>query len=111
MDTSLTNHGDDQWGEGQVAFLRLGARLEAPGPGVQEHAPPALQFVGRDLALARDRIEGLTAEQAKHQLRLALHAPPLGELHPLAGHRLPGGRWRCLPFLLPHIGLLGHHHD
>src|SRR5580765_1595710 len=78
------------------------ARSQAPGADVPEHALPAFQFVGGDLALARHRIEGLAAKQADDHLGLPLHAPPLRELRALAGHEPLARCCHRLPQLLSH---------
>jgi len=59
-------------GEGELALLWLGARLETPRAGIQEHPLPTLQFGGGAPAIRRDRVQGLVAEQPQHQLALSL---------------------------------------
>src|SRR5262245_18454800 len=93
-------------GERQLALLRLPADRQAPRALLEEHALPALEFVRRDLALARDRIERLAPQQSQHQLRLPYGAPACRQLSPFhrrwlaARSRLPLFAHRRPPWLL-----------
>src|SRR5206468_4338975 len=74
-------------GERQLALLRLAADSQAARALLEKDALPALELVRGYLALARHRIERLTAQKPKHQLGLPRRAPPLRQLGKL-------GRWR-----------------
>ena len=66
-------------GPGQRAFLGIIPRLQPAGPLFEKDALPALELMGRHLALARDRVERLAAQESQDQLRLPLDAPALRE--------------------------------
>src|SRR5439155_27100280 len=50
-------------GQRQLPFLRISPRLQAPRALFEEDSLPALELVGRHLALARDRVEPLAAQE------------------------------------------------
>ncbi len=70
---------------------------------LKEDSVPALEFVGRDLALARDRIERVAAKERQDEPRLPLGAPPLGQLAGLQGRLGFTARNRELPLLFSHV--------
>src|SRR6266849_2045270 len=79
-------------------------------PLLEEHPLPGLELMGRHLALARDRVERLTAQEPQDELRFPLDAPAFRELHTSAGGgSLPGVvvGFRALSFM---PGLLGCRH-
>ena len=59
-------------GQSQVALLGITPRLQPPRPLLEEDALPALELMGRHLALARDRVEHLAAQEPQDQFRLPL---------------------------------------
>ncbi len=59
-------------GQGQLAFLGITPRLQSPRPLLEEDALPALELMGRHLALARDRVERPAPQEPQDQLRLPL---------------------------------------
>ena len=67
-------------GQDQLLLLRLPVAPEALDPCVQEPPLPALQGMGRYLALSGDRIERLSPEEAQDQLHLPLGAPAFGQV-------------------------------
>src|SRR5437660_6062874 len=56
-------------GEREFAFLGIAPRLESPRL-LEEHPLPGLELMGRHLALARHRVERLTAQEPQDELRL-----------------------------------------
>src|SRR3989449_5881244 len=74
-------------GQGQLAFLRITPRLQSPRSLLEEDPLPALELMGRHLALARDRVERLAAQEPQNELRLPLDAPALREVQPLRRRR------------------------
>ncbi len=63
--------------------LGITPRFQSPRALLEEDPLPALELVGRHLALARDRVERLATQEPQDQLRLSRDAPALGELRPL----------------------------
>src|SRR5215470_17042088 len=74
-------------GERELAFLRIAPRLEPPRPLLEKHPLPALELMGRHVALARDRIERLAAQEPQDEFRLPLDAPALRDFHHLRRRR------------------------
>src|SRR5580765_4489666 len=66
--------------QSQLALLRLGLGPQPALALLDEDAVPLLELVGRHLVLPRHGLQALPAHQPEHQLRLALHAPTLGQL-------------------------------
>src|SRR5207245_352891 len=67
-----------------LAMERRGRQHRADRAHELEEEPlPTLELMGRHLALARDRVERLTAQEPQDELRFPLDAPAFRELHPL----------------------------
>src|SRR5262249_35903639 len=62
--------------QSQLAFLGIAPTPQSPAAGLQENTLPALELMGRNLAVAGNRIERLASKQAQDQLGLPLRAPP-----------------------------------
>src|SRR5256712_11626220 len=93
---------DLRTGQGQLTLLGITPRLQPPRPLLEEDALPALELMGRHLALARDRVERLAAQEPQDQLRLPLHAPALRELRHLRRRRFTARSRDRLPRLVLH---------
>src|SRR5207244_12223202 len=86
----------------ELAFLGITARLKPACPLLEEDRLPALELMGRHLALARDRVERLAAQESQDDLRLPLDAPALGEVRPLRRRRFTARSRGGLPCLVLH---------
>ena len=61
---------DLRTGQGQLTLLGITPRLQPPRPLLEEDALPALELMGRHLALARDRVERLAAQEPQDRCTL-----------------------------------------
>src|SRR5215472_2718078 len=89
-------------GERELALLGIAPGLQPASALLEKDPLPALELVGRHLALARHRVERFAPQQAQDQLRLPLDAPSFGELDFV---RWTGWLWRCrgFPRLRSHV--------
>src|SRR5262249_42979193 len=67
-------------GERELALLGLASGLEPATALLGKDPLPALELMGRHLALARHRVERFAPQQSQDQLSLPLDAPAFGEL-------------------------------